>query len=148
MTLLPLDDVTVIDLSHAGSPVRSRRRARRLRRGSSKIEPRAADISARVGSAVLRQRASYFVGLHRNKAERRDRLSSTPRARRFFWKLVEHADVVLGTTGVGVIDKLGLATRRAARANPRIIYCRSRFGQTGRIATRALDLILQAESRP
>ena len=62
--------------------------------------------------------------------------------------MVERADVVLETYGVGTLEKLGIDYGTASKRNPRIVYCSvSGYGQDGPYRDRAaLDLVVQAES--
>src|SRR5216684_1579093 len=100
MSLLPLDDVTVLDLSHAP----------------------AGDIARAWGPPFYGSEASYVVGLHRNKQSVVIDFKHAE-GKELFFKLIERADVVLENYRVGVIDKLGLGYETAKARNPRIIYC-------------------------
>jgi CoA:oxalate CoA-transferase len=147
MTMLPLDDVTVIDLSHALAGPFASTMLGDFGAQIIKVEPPGGDIARAWGPPFYGSEPSYFVGLHRNK---RSVVIDFKHAegKELFFKLVERADVVLENYRVGVIDKLGLGYQAGRARNPRIIYCSiSGFGQTGPYRDRAaLDLILQAES--
>ena len=147
MTMLPLDDVTVLDLSHALAGPFASTMLGDFGANVIKIEPPAGDISRAWGPPFYGSEPSYFVGLHRNKQSVVIDFKH-PEGKALFFKLVEQADVVLENYRVGVIEKLGLGYEAARARNPRIIYCSvSGFGQTGPYRDRAaLDLILQAES--
>jgi formyl-CoA transferase/CoA:oxalate CoA-transferase len=144
----PLDDVTVLDLSHAlAGPFCSTMLADF---GASviKLEPAGAgDIARSWGPPLPGGETSYFVSLHRNKKGIEVDLKH-PRGKDLFFRLVERCDVVLENYRVGALARLGLGYEAAAARNPGIIYCSvSGFGQDGPYRDRAaLDLILQAES--
>ena len=145
--LLPLDDVTVLDLSHALAGPFASTMLGDFGARIVKIEPPSGDISRAWGPPFYGSEPSYFVGLHRNK---RSVVIDFKHAegKALFFQLVERADVVLENYRVGVLDKLGLGYEAGRARNPRIVYCSiSGFGQTGPYRDRAaLDLILQAES--
>jgi crotonobetainyl-CoA:carnitine CoA-transferase CaiB-like acyl-CoA transferase len=147
MTMLPLDDVTVLDLSHALAGPFASTMLGDFGANIIKIEPPAGDIARAWGPPFYGSEPSYFVGLHRNKQSVVIDFKHAE-GKELFFKLLERADVVLENYRVGVIDKLGLGYEAGRARNPRIIYCSvSGFGQTGPYAKRAaLDLILQAES--
>jgi crotonobetainyl-CoA:carnitine CoA-transferase CaiB-like acyl-CoA transferase len=145
---MPLEDVTVLDLSHAlAGPFCSTMLADF---GASviKLEPAGAgDIARSWGPPLPGGETSYFVSLHRNKKGIEIDLKH-PRGKDLFFRLVERCDVVLENYRVGALARLGLGYEAAAARNPGIIYCSvSGFGQDGPYRDRAaLDLILQAES--
>src|SRR5499426_244468 len=142
---LPLEDVTVIDLSHAlAGPFCSTMLADFGAR-VIKLEPKGAgDIARAWGSPLPGGETAYFVSLHRNKQGIEVDLKH-PRGKEL---LVERADVVLENYRFGALERLGLAYTEARKRNPGIIYCSvSGFGQDGPYRDRAaLDLIVQAES--
>jgi crotonobetainyl-CoA:carnitine CoA-transferase CaiB-like acyl-CoA transferase len=145
---LPLEDVTVIDLSHAlAGPFCSTMLADFGAR-VIKLEPKGAgDIARAWGSPLPGGETAYFVSLHRNKQGIEVDLKH-PRGKELFFELVARADVVLENYRTGALERLGLAYSAARERNPGIIYCSvSGFGQDGPYRDRAaLDLILQAES--
>ena len=147
MTMLPLDDVTVLDLSHALAGPFASTMLGDFGARVIKIEPPTGDIARAWGPPFYGSEPSYVVGLHRNKQSVVIDFKHAE-GKELFFKLVERADVVLENYRVGVIDKLGLGYAAGRARNPRIIYCSiSGFGQTGPYRDRAaLDLILQAES--
>lgn len=144
----PLDDITVIDLTHAlAGPFCSTMLAD-YGANVIKLEPPGAGDLARVwGAAVPGPDYSYFVTIHRNKRSIVVDLKK-PEGKALFFKLLEKADVVLENFRVGALNRLGLGYAEAKKRNPGIIYCSvSGFGQDGPYRDRAaLDLILQAES--
>ena len=145
---LPLEDVTVIDLSHAlAGPFCSTMLADFGAR-VIKLEPKGAgDIARAWGTPLPGGETAYFVSLHRNKKGIEIDLKH-PRGKELFFDLVARADVVLENYRTGALERLGLAYEDARKRNPGIIYCSvSGFGQDGPYRDRAaLDLILQAES--
>ncbi|MBU6272046.1 MAG: CoA transferase [Betaproteobacteria bacterium] len=145
---MPLEDVTVLDLSHAlAGPHCSTMLADFGARVIKLETPGAGDIARAWGSPLPGGENSYFVSLHRNKQGISIDLK-TAEGKELFFKLVEKADVVLENFRPGALEKLGLGYERARERNPGIIYCSvSGFGQDGPYRERAaLDLILQAES--
>src|SRR5499433_2130844 len=145
---LPLEDVTVIDLSHAlAGPFCSTMLADFGAR-VIKLEPTGAgDIARAWGTPLADGETAYFVSLHRNKQGIEVDLKH-PRGKELFFQLVERSDVVLENYRVGALARLGLGYEAASAKTPGIIYCSvSGFGQDGPYRDRAaLDLILQAES--
>ena len=148
MKMRALDDVTVLDLSHAlAGPFASTMLADY---GAEviKIEtPGAGDMARAWGPPFYGDEAAYFVNLHRNKKSVAIDLKH-PDGKALFFRLLEHADVVLENLRVGAVQRLGIDYPTARDRNPRIIYCSiSGFGQDGPYRDRAaLDLIVQAES--
>ncbi len=145
---LPLEDVTVLDLSHAlAGPFCSTMLADFGAR-VIKLEPKGSgDIARAWGTPLPGGETSYFVNLHRNKQGIEVDLKN-PKGKELFFELIKHADVVLENYRIGALERLGLAYAEARKRNPGIIYCSvSGFGQDGPYRDRAaLDLILQAES--
>ena len=145
---MPLEDVKVLDLSHAlAGPFCSTMLAD-FGAEVIKLEPAGAgDIARSWGPPLPGGETSYFVSLHRNKKGIEVDLKH-PRGKDLFFRLVERCDVVLENYRVGALARLGLGYEAAAARNPGIIYCSvSGFGQDGPYRDRAaLDLILQAES--
>jgi len=164
---MPLEDVTVLDLSHAlAGPFCSTMLAD-FGAEVIKLEPKDAGDIARAWGPPLRRASrrtdrgwgpgvrgeqfdaetSYFVSLHRNKKGIALDLKH-PRGKDLFFRLVERCDVVLENYRTGALARLGLGYEAARERNPGIIYCSvSGFGQDGPYRDRAaLDLILQAES--
>src|SRR6185503_6501239 len=145
---LPLEDVTVLDLSHAlAGPFCSTMLADFGAR-VIKLEPKGAgDIARAWGTPLPGGETGYFTSLHRNKKDIEVNLKH-PRGKDIFFNLIERCDVVVENFRVGALEKLGLGYKRASERNPGIIYCSiSGFGQDGPYRDRAaLDLIVQAES--
>lgn len=145
---MPLEDVMVLDLSHALAGPHCSTMLADFGAHVIKLEtPGAGDIARAWGAPLPGGENSYFVGLHRNKRGISIDLK-TAEGKELFFKLVEKADVVLENFRPGALEKLGLGYEQAKARNPGIIYCSvSGFGQDGPYRERAaLDLILQAES--
>jgi crotonobetainyl-CoA:carnitine CoA-transferase CaiB-like acyl-CoA transferase len=145
---LPLEDVKVLDLSHALAGPFCSTMLGDFGAEIYKLEAYGAgDISRTWGSRLPGGEAAYYVSLNRNKKGLEINLKH-PRGKELFFQLVERCDVVLENFRVGTLSKLGLDYEKARARNPRIIYCSvSGFGQNGPYRDRAaLDLILQAES--
>lgn len=145
---LPLEDVKVLDLSHAlAGPFCSTMLADFGAQVIKLEPPGAGDIAHGWGAPVPGGESAYFVSLHRNKRGIVVDLKH-PAGKELFFRLVERCDVVLENYRVGALTRLGLDYEAACKRNPGIIYCSvSGFGQDGPYCDRAaLDLILQAES--
>ena len=144
----PLEDVKVLDLTHAlAGPFCSTMLAD-FGAQVIKVEPPGhGDIARGWGAPLPGGETAYFVSLHRHKKGIVIDLKK-PEGKELFFKLVEKCDVVLENYRVDALKKLGLDYEEAKKRNPGIIYCSvSGFGQDGPYRERAaLDLILQAES--
>jgi crotonobetainyl-CoA:carnitine CoA-transferase CaiB-like acyl-CoA transferase len=144
---LALDDVVVLDLSHAlAGPFASTMLADY---GATviKVEPREGEIARGWGPPFYATEAAYFVNLNRNKKSVTIDLKHSE-GKALFFRLAETADIVLENLRVGSVAKLGIDYDRVRERQPQIIYCSvSGFGQDGPYRDRAaLDLIVQAES--
>lgn len=145
---MALDDVTVLDLSHAlagpfATTILADFGARVI-----KIEPPGTgDIARRWGPPFYGEDSAYFVGVHRNKQSVELDLKH-PEGKQLFFSLLEKADVVIENFRVGTVQKLGIDYERVREKNPRVVYCSiSGYGQTGPYRDRAaMDLVVQAES--
>lgn len=145
---LPLEDVTVLDLSHAlAGPHCSTLLADFGARVIKLESPGAGDIARAWGVPLPGGENSYFVGLHRNKQGISIDLKK-PEGKALFYRLAEKADVLLENFRPGALEKLGLGYEAVKARNPGIVYCSvSGFGQDGPYRDRAaLDLVVQAES--
>ncbi len=145
---MALEDVTVLDLSHAlAGPLASTLLAD-FGATVIKIEtPGSGDISRGWGPPFHGDDAAYFVTLNRNKQSLELDLKH-PEGRALFLRLAERGDVILENFRVGTVERLGIDYEAVRARNPGAIYCSiSGFGQTGPYRDRAaMDLILQAES--
>jgi len=146
--MMALDDLTILDLSHAlAGPFASTMLADFGAQVIKVEPPGSGDISRAWGPPFYGSEPAYFVNLNRNKHSVEIDLKH-PEGRELFFRLMERSDVVLENFRVGTLDKLGIDYERARARHPGIIYCSvSGFGQTGPYRERAaLDLIVQAES--
>lgn len=145
---MPLEDVIVLDLSHALAGPHCSTLLADFGAQVIKLEtPGAGDIARAWGAPLPGGENSYFVGLHRNKRGISIDLK-TAEGKELFFKLAEKADVVLENFRPGALEKLGLGYDTVKARNPGIIYTSvSGFGQDGPYRDRAaMDLIVQAES--
>jgi len=145
---LPLEDVRVLDLTHAlAGPFCSTMLAD-FGAQVIKLEPPGhGDIARGWGAPLPGGETAYFVSLHRGKRGIVVDLKK-PEGKELFFKLMEKSDIVLENYRVDALKRLGLDYETARKRNPAIIYASvSGFGQDGPYRERAaLDLILQAES--
>jgi crotonobetainyl-CoA:carnitine CoA-transferase CaiB-like acyl-CoA transferase len=145
---LPLEDVKVLDLSHALAGPYCSTMLADYGAQVFKIEPPGAgDIARAWGSPLPGGETAYFVSLHRNKKGVVLDLKQKE-GKELFLRMVERADVVLENYRPGALKRLGLDYEAGRKRNPGIVYCSiSGYGQDGPYLERAaLDLILQAES--
>ena len=145
---MALDDITVLDLSHAlAGPFASTLLADFGARVIKVEPPGSGDIARAWGPPFYGSEPAYFVNLQRNKQSVAIDLKHAE-GPELFLRLMERADAVLENYRVGTLEKLGIDYARARARHPGIIYCSvSGFGQTGPYRDRAaLDLIVQAES--
>jgi formyl-CoA transferase/CoA:oxalate CoA-transferase len=145
---LPLEDVKVLDLTHALAGPFCTTMLADFGAQVIKLEPPGAgDIARGWGAPLPGGETAYFVSLHRHKRGIVIDLKK-PEGKELFFRLVEQSDVVLENYRVDALKRLGLDYEQARKHNPGIIYCSvSGFGQDGPYRERAaLDLILQAES--
>ena len=145
--MFALDDVTVLDLSHALAGPFASTMLGDYGAEVIKIEPLEGEISRAWGPPFYGDEAAYFVNLNRNKKSVAIDLKH-PDGKALFFRLLDSADVVLENMRVGSVARLGIDYERARERQPRIIYCSvSGFGQDGPYRDRAaLDLVVQAES--
>ncbi len=145
---MPLEGVTVLDLSHALAGPHCSTLLADFGAQVIKLEtPGAGDIARAWGAPLPGGENSYFVGLHRNKLGLSIDLK-TEEGKALFFRLAEKSDVLLENFRPGALDRLGLGYDAVKARCPGIVYCSvSGFGQDGPYRDRAaLDLIVQAES--
>jgi formyl-CoA transferase/CoA:oxalate CoA-transferase len=145
---MALDDLTVLDLSHALAGPFATTLLADYGADVIKIEPPGSgDIARAWGPPFYDQESAYFVNLHRNKKSVELDLKH-PEGRELFFRLLDGADIVIENLRIGTVGKLGIDYDPCAARRPGIVYCSvSGFGQNGPYRDRAaLDLIVQAES--
>ena len=145
---MPLEDVKILDLSHALAGPFCSTLLGDFGAQVIKLEvPGSGDIARAWGPPFYNTETAYFVSLHRNKKSIEIDLKHAE-GKEVFFRLVEQCDVVLENFRVGTLEKLGIDYEQGKARNPGIIYCSvSGFGKTGPYRDRAaLDLIVQAES--
>jgi formyl-CoA transferase/CoA:oxalate CoA-transferase len=145
---MPLEDVKVLDLSHALAGPFCSTLLGDFGAQVVKVEvPEVGDISRQWGPPFYNTETAYFVSLNRNKHSIEIDLKQEA-GKEVFFRLVEVFDVVLENFRVGTLEKLGIDYEKGRGRNVGIIYCSvSGFGQSGPYRDRAaLDLIVQAES--
>jgi len=144
----PLDDIKVLDLSHAlAGPFCTLLMADYGAR-VYKLEPLGAgDIGRGWGPPFQGGESSFFLGLHRNKLGLAIDLKNPP-GRELCLRLIEKVDVLVENFRPGSLERLGLGYQEARQRNPRLIYCSiSGYGQDGPSRDQpAMDLVLQAAS--
>jgi formyl-CoA transferase/CoA:oxalate CoA-transferase len=143
-----LDDITILDLSHAlAGPLASTLLADFGARVIKVETPGSGDIGRHWGPPFHGDDSAYFIALHRNKRSVEIDLKHA-QGKELLFRLLERCDVFLENLRVGAVQRLGVDYARAAARNPGIVYCSiSGFGQDGPYRDRAaMDLIVQAES--
>jgi crotonobetainyl-CoA:carnitine CoA-transferase CaiB-like acyl-CoA transferase len=132
MADLALDDVAVIDLSHALAGPFASTLLGDFGADVIKIEPPdTGDIARAWGPPFYKTEATYFANLNRNKRSVEIDLKH-PQGKEIFFRLVEHADVVIENLRVGAVHKLAVDYERVRARQPAIVYCSiSGFGQDG-----------------
>src|SRR5579864_8050062 len=124
-----LDDVTVLDLSHALAGPFASTMLGDFGADVIKIEPLDGEISRAWGPPFYGGESAYFVNLNRNKKSVALDLKREE-GRAVFLRLLERADVVLENLRVGAVDRLGIGYAAIRERFPRVVYCSvSGFGQ-------------------
>lgn len=139
-TRLPLNGITVLDLTLARAGPTAVRHFADWGANVIRIEPPASD-----GEDVAGRRHGFdFQNLHRNKRAITLNLKS-PEGHAAFMRLVKTADVVLENMRANVKHRLKVSYDDCKAVNPRIVYGSiSGFGQTGPYGPRAgVDQIAQ-----
>ena len=105
---MALDDVKVLDLSHALAGPFASTLLGDFGADVVKVEPPGhGDISRAWGPPFYGSEPSYFVNLHRNKKSVEIDLKH-PEGKELFFRLMERSDVVLENYRVGTLEKLGV----------------------------------------
>ena len=110
---LPLEDVKILDLSHALAGPFCSTMLGDFGAQVIKVEvPGVGDIARGWAPPFYHAETAYFVSLHRNKKSIEIDLK-TAAGRELFFRLVERFDVVLENYRVGTLDRLGIAYAQA-----------------------------------
>ena len=147
----PLGGIRVLDLTNVLSGPFATSLLALLGADVVKIEnPVDGDLARKLGNVPeLNDRLMGTSFLAQNANKRSVTLNlKEPEARDIFLRLARTADVVVENFRPGVMERLGVAYRVLAAANPRLVYCAiSGFGQTGPDALKpAYDQIIQGLS--
>ena len=143
--MLPLDDLTVVDLTRALAGPYCTMMLGDLGARVLKIEtPDGGDDTRGWGPPFTGGESAYFMSINRNKSSVTLNLRDA-RARDVLWRLLGRADVLVENFRPGAMDRLGFGYEAVHTALPRLVYCSiSGFGQTGPYRERAAyDLIVQ-----
>lgn len=144
----PLDDIKVLDLSHAlAGPYCTLLLAQYGARVYKLEPPGSGDIGRGWGPPFAGGESSFFLGLNSNKLGLCIDLKK-PRGLELCLRLIEKVDVVIENFRPGSLERIGLGFEQARARNPGLIYCSiSGYGQDGPSRDLpAMDLILQAAS--
>jgi formyl-CoA transferase/CoA:oxalate CoA-transferase len=143
--VLPLDDLTVVDLTRALAGPYCTMMLADLGARVIKIEtPDGGDDTRGWGPPFIEGESAYFMSINRNKSSVTLNLREA-RARDLLWRLLGRADVLVENFRPGAMDRLGFGYDAVHAALPALVYCSiSGFGQTGPYRERAAyDLIVQ-----
>ena len=143
---LALDDITVLDLSHALAGPFASTVLGDFGASVIKIEtPGTGDIARAWGPPFYGNDSAYFVQLNRNKKSVEIDLKH-PEGKELFFKLLEKSDVLVENFRVGTVQGLGVDYAQARGRNPRIIYCAIKGVLDGPSSSRPyLDELAQME---
>lgn len=145
MSIAPLDDLLVIDLTRALAGPYCTLMLGDLGARVIKVEtPEGGDDTRGWGPPFLDGESSYFLGINRNKESVTLNLKH-PRGQEVLRRLIDRADALVENFRPGVMDRFGFGYDAVHAMNPRLIYASvSGFGQDGPYRERvAYDLILQ-----
>ncbi|MDX1983903.1 MAG: CoA transferase [Bryobacteraceae bacterium] len=148
MDTTPLQDLTVLDFSHALAGPYCTMLLASYGASVYKVEGTGhVDMGRTWGPPFQGGEASYFLGINAGKRGLAIDFKH-PRGRELCLKLAARADVVIENQRPGLMKKNGLGYDDLANLNPRLIYCSiSGYGQNGPSRDDpAMDLILQANS--
>lgn len=144
-----LHGIRILDLTHMLSGPYAAMMLADLGAETIKVEPPGAGEGTRKLLATdpdnsLHGMGAYFLTLNRNKKSVAVDLKSDA-GRALFYRLVEHADVVIYNFSAGVADRLGISYGHLCEYNPRVVTCSiTGFGETGPHKDRpSFDLVAQ-----
>jgi formyl-CoA transferase/CoA:oxalate CoA-transferase len=144
--LPPLDEITVLDFSHAlAGPYCTMLLAAYGARVIKIESPGLGDVGRSWGPPFQGGEASYFLGLHSGKQSLAVDLKQ-PEGLDICRRLAAHADILIENFRPGTMNRLGLGYANVAGLNRRLIYVSiSGYGQTGpRRNEASMDLVTQA----
>ena len=142
----PLEDITVLDLTHAHAGPICTLYLAAMGAEIIKIEPPWGEMT-RMFPPLVKGVSPYFAFLDRCKKGVTLDLKND-KGKEIFEKLVKKADIVMENFSPGTMDRLELGWNRLKELNPKIIYASiSGFGHTGPWKDhRSYDVIAQATS--
>ncbi|MEO8127876.1 MAG: CoA transferase [Bryobacteraceae bacterium] len=145
--LAPLQDVKVLDFSHALAGPYCTLLLGGYGASVYKVESPVGDMGRGWGPPFSDSQASYFLGINAGKKGICIDLKK-PDARDLCLELVAKADVLVENFRVGTMERLGFGFQQVHAMNPRLVYCSiSGYGQDGPSRDQsAMDLIMQAAS--
>lgn len=143
----PLDGMVVLDFSQIVAGPLAALVLADLGALVVKIEPPTGDAARQLGSRPRDNYAGMFESFNRGKQSIVLDLR-TEEGRDEALRLVEVADVLIESSRVGVMQRLGLGAERLRALNPRLVYVSiSAYGPDGEDATRGgVDIAIQAET--
>lgn len=145
----PLEGVRILDLTHMLSGPYGAMILADLGAETVKVEPLTGEGTRKLLATdpenSLDGFGAYYLTLNRNKSSVSIDLKN-PDGLQQFYRLVEHADIVIDNYSAGVTQKLGIDYQHLSEINPRIITCSvSGFGSAGPSYQRpAFDQVVQA----
>lgn len=144
---LPLDDIVVLDMTHALAGPATSLALADLGARVLKIEKPGVGDTTRVAPPLAGEFSALFASVNRARESVAIDLNK-PEGRELLLGLAAKADVAIHNFRPGVMSKLGLDYAALSAANPRLILCElSGFGQDTSMRRRAaFDPIIQAVS--
>ena len=143
----PLDGLLVLDFSQIVAGPLAAMVLGDLGARVIKIEPPSGDAARQLGSRAADGYQGMFESFNRGKQSVVVDLQ-TPDGLDHALGLVEKADVLIESSRVGVMERLGLGAQAVQERNPRLVYVSiNAFGDTGPNADRGgVDVVIQAET--
>jgi crotonobetainyl-CoA:carnitine CoA-transferase CaiB-like acyl-CoA transferase len=143
----PLDGLLVLDFSQIVAGPLAAMVLGDLGARVIKIEPQSGDAARQLGSRAADGYQGMFESFNRGKQSVVVDLQ-TPDGLDHALGLVEKADVLIESSRVGVMERLGLGAQAVQERNPRLVYVSiNAFGETGPNADRGgVDVVIQAET--
>lgn len=147
MTLLPLDDILVVDFTKLIAGPLCTQYLGDMGAEIIKVEDREGGDDLRGMPPFVGTDGAMFFCMNRNKRSVALDLK-TPEGLNLVLQLVAKADVVVESFGTGVTERLGIGQVAMRELNPRLVYCSvSGFGRSGPLGARpGFELMMQAYS--